>query len=242
MRSLFGRSALRACSGMASPFLPDQPLHTERRYACTKQSTTKPQLFSALYEMKIYPIKNEIFLQNAIKLYSEFWGRVWTGHAEKQECMFDGSSGDLGMLEYCEYEVGYPEENYDNAAIIWANVIKKNTILEWGEDKSGNIYLYSDEYPKFFINVKEYVYGVVESDISQFESFSFLTEKVAIEMLIAKFSIEDISGLKNIVFEYSSQNWDSYSDRFMWSIRELYEESVSKIDKLKSSLNGEQNI
>jgi len=26
-----GRSALRACSGMASPFLPDQSLHAERR-------------------------------------------------------------------------------------------------------------------------------------------------------------------------------------------------------------------
>ena len=25
-----GRSALRACSGMASPLLPDQSLHTER--------------------------------------------------------------------------------------------------------------------------------------------------------------------------------------------------------------------
>lgn len=28
---LIGRSALRACSGMASPFLPDQSLHAERR-------------------------------------------------------------------------------------------------------------------------------------------------------------------------------------------------------------------
>ena len=26
-----GRSVLRACSGMALPFLPDQSLHTERR-------------------------------------------------------------------------------------------------------------------------------------------------------------------------------------------------------------------
>jgi hypothetical protein len=26
-----GRSALRACSGMASPFLPEQSLHAERR-------------------------------------------------------------------------------------------------------------------------------------------------------------------------------------------------------------------
>ena len=26
-----GRSALRACSGMASPFFPEQPLHAERR-------------------------------------------------------------------------------------------------------------------------------------------------------------------------------------------------------------------
>ena len=26
-----GRSALRACSGMASPLLPEQPLHAERR-------------------------------------------------------------------------------------------------------------------------------------------------------------------------------------------------------------------
>ncbi len=31
LASSLGRSALRACSGMASPCLPDQPLHAERR-------------------------------------------------------------------------------------------------------------------------------------------------------------------------------------------------------------------
>lgn len=31
LASSLGHSALRACSGMASPFLPEQSLHAERR-------------------------------------------------------------------------------------------------------------------------------------------------------------------------------------------------------------------
>ena len=195
-----------------------------------------------LIDMKIKPIKNIEFLQNSICIYSDFWDLVWRGHDEKQACRFDGSSEDLDMLDYCEYEVGHPVENYDSAAIIWGNVIQKNTLLKWGEDENENIYLYSDQYPRFSINVKEYVHGVIHSNISQFESFSILTEKIALEMLIAQFPYDDIADLSNIVFEFSVQGGDSYSERMKWAIRELYKSKGDKIDELQKSLKGDKNV
>jgi len=43
-----GRSALRACSGMASPLLPDQSLHAERRlpwrYVQKIRGNSKPRI------------------------------------------------------------------------------------------------------------------------------------------------------------------------------------------------------
>lgn len=188
--------------------------------------------------MKIQPIKNKMFLEDAICLYRDFWDRAWEGHSYKQICNFDGSGDDLDMLNYCEYELGYPDKTYDSAAIIWGNVIEKNTKLKWGEDELGNIYLYS-EYPRFSINVKAYVHERINSDFSEFDcgSFSFLTEKIAIEMLMVNNSYEDIAALAEIVFQYSGDYL--YSIYFMSAVCTLYKKKTDMMNSLREILNDE---
>ena len=53
-------------------------------------------------------IENETdlkFLDEAVNLYKSFGERCQHGHEDKQECNFNGSSKDLDILAYCEYEL-----------------------------------------------------------------------------------------------------------------------------------------
>ena len=174
---------------------------------------------------------NLFFLEEAIDLYRSFWNKNWHGHKDKQECSFDGSSKDLDMLAYCEYELGFPEENYESAAIIWANVIQANSILDWGRDKKGNICLFysGDEYSTFSLNIENYVSEFMYRNVSQFDNFYYLTEKVLIDIFITEASAEPYMKLIKIV--KSSKEY-SYSENLMYSIQEIYGFSSNKCIEL----------
>jgi len=189
-------------------------------------------------------IKNETnlqFLDEAITLYESFWEKNWHGHEEKQECNFDGSSKDLDMLGYCEYELGFPEENYDSAALIWANVIQTNSILDWGRDKKGNICLFysGDKYSTFSINIENYVSEFMYRNISQFDNFYYLTEKVLIDIFMTEISAEPYKELLKIV--KSSEDY-SYSGSLIYSINEIYGPSSNKCIELAKYLTENHDI
>lgn len=176
------------------------------------------------------------FLKEAIDLYGGFWERNWSGHENKQECLFDGSKQDLNMLAYCEYELGFPEEDYDNAALIWANVIYANSYLEWGCDQDRNIYLYHEENGDytFAINVKSYVFGFMVSNVSQFDNFHFLTEKILIEMMLSnQHTINEYDELIKIIQEFGEY---SYSESLIEAIGDIYKPSSKKCKELSKLL------
>lgn len=177
-----------------------------------------------------------MFLVEAQDLYRDFWDKAWQGHKDKQICNFDGTVEDLHMLGYCEYELGYPEDGYASAAIIWANVIRTNSVLDWGQNESGEIYLHAEEeHIRYSLDIEAFVLNFIDSGVSQFEGFDFLTEKVLIEMFVADFSAEDVRGLLSIVQECAAATDDTYSARFASAVREIYGDQ-SKICKQLSDL------
>ncbi|PWQ93447.1 hypothetical protein DKT75_17615 [Leucothrix arctica] len=143
------------------------------------------------------------------------------------------------MLGYCEYELGHPDDSYEAASIIWANVILNNTDLLWGEKKA-EIYLFTDDkdYPTFEVNVHRYAKNMIDSGISQFDSFSFMTERLLIDMLLAGYQIEELQRLKSIVYECTNDNNGSYSERFITAAGELYKANKENLTHLHDMLNG----
>lgn len=186
----------------------------------------------------IKPVSNYLFLVEAQDLYREFWDTAWQGHQDKQICNFDGSVDDLDMLGYCEYELGFPEENYSKAAIIWANVIRSNSVLDWGQNESGEIFLHAKEEHMFrySLNIEAFVLNFIQSGISQFESFDFLTEKVLIEMFVAELSAADAQGLLSIVKARTAATDDTYSSRYAYAVREVYGEQSALCRELSNVL------
>ena len=145
---------------------------------------------------------------------------------------------DLRMLDYCEYELGHPDETYKSASIIWANVILKNTDLLWGE-KNGEVYLFTgdQEYPKFDVNIYSFVKDIVDSGISQFDSFSVLTEKLLINMLMSEYQIENLGKLKSIVHEYTDEGSASFSESIIYAVGEIYKDHQQNLKALHGVLD-----
>lgn len=192
-----------------------------------------------MYKYMIKKETNLKFLDEAVNLYQSFWERNWRGHEYKQECNFDGSSKDLDMLGYCEYELGFPEEDYNSAALIWANVIQTNSILDWGRDKKGAVCLFysGDKYSPFSIRIENYVSDFMYREISQFENFFLLTEKVLIDIFLTEISTEPYKKLIKIVKSFED---DSYSERLIYSIQEIYGFRSSKCDELANILTANE--
>ncbi len=187
----------------------------------------------------IKEISNTSFLNKTINLYRDFWDKRWQGHENKQTCNFDGSMQDLRMLDYCEYELGHPDDSYKSASIIWANVIQKNTDLIWGEE-NGELYLFTgdSEFPRFNVNIHRFVMNIINSDISQFHSFPVLTEKLLINMLMSEYQIENLDKLKSIVFQYTNECSASFSESFIYAVGEIYKDHKQNLKELHGVLDG----
>ncbi len=188
----------------------------------------------------ITPITDTTFLNESIKIYKDFLNSLKDGEGNKIICNFDGSIEDLHMLGYCEYEIGFPEEDYAHAAFIWANVIYTNSSLIWGQDKNKNIYLFSEN-DSFAINIKSYVFDFMFGHTSQFYNFGYLTEKLYLEMSIAEFSFEELEKLLYVVKNISN-HLDSYSKELIYAIKDTYKKQTSELNKfisiLKENIEG----
>ena len=180
---------------------------------------------------------NSEFLLDAIQLYKRHWELAWVGHSDQQECNFDGSILDIDMLGYCEYELGHPEENYKAASFIWGNVIQKHTNLEWGI-QNNQYFLFTDEdgYCNFNINVHSYIAEIINSNISQFESFSIATEKVALDMVLSNYPTDVILDLVTLVNSIVNDCDTSYSEQVAYAASELFNNNQGQIKKIKDSL------
>lgn len=177
------------------------------------------------------------FLEAAILCYRAFWERAWQGHSHPQTCHFNGGLGDLRMLAYCDYELGHPDATYQTAALLFANIIETNTDLCWGEDASGEYYLFSAQsYPRFACRVSDFVMTLSHSGLSQFDSFEVLSEKILLELLMAGFERSQLTRLKAIVDACRADGSETYSEKMLEAIAGLFDLTEADLDGFLSLL------
>ncbi|MHC4551914.1 MAG: hypothetical protein ACYSUT_03990 [Planctomycetota bacterium] len=92
-----------------------------------------------------------------------------------------GSRDDIDMLDYCIYELGFPEDNYYYASFIWGNVLQKNMKLSWGTFNEQYV-LYHENHFKYMIFPYYRVIEAMNFPVPQFDKFSWLTEKTIWEI------------------------------------------------------------
>jgi hypothetical protein len=152
-------------------------------------------------------------LDNAISLYAKFWSSMDLNSKmfEGREITFDGSLRDLEALFYCVYEVGFPEDDYYNASLIWAQVVVKNTEAQWLEPISGNIAIGGPDvdYPKLIFFPHTRLLEIAEGAYTQFDLFAFLTDHLLFHAALSGYTIHDLPKLYEMSF---SQDYSGFSD------------------------------
>jgi hypothetical protein len=149
--------------------------------------------------MKISIPKNPNFIEKSLEIYRGFWQERLQGDID-HDCKFLGDANDIAALGYCVYELGFPEEDYLHTSVVWGNVIQKHTNLIWGEDPSGNLLLYSDQFPRFLLYPHARINEIMHSTSPiQFDQFDLITEKVFLEMIMSGYYPEDLSNFIDLV-------------------------------------------
>ena len=166
-----------------------------------------------------HALKPPIELEKAISVYSEFWSGMNLNLEppfKDDEIKFDGSLRDLDALFYCEYEVGYPEDDYFYASLIWSQVMVNSTELRWLESISGNIAIGGPDtdYPKmiFFPHTRLLELAIC-SNTPQFDLFCVMTDQLLLQGVLAGYRINHLPKLYELCFsqQYSSGSGLSFT-------------------------------
>lgn len=136
-------------------------------------------------------------LEEALELYREFAKRTDLRTPAGTEIRFDGSADDLYGLDYCVYELGFPEEGYRSASLIWAHAIVNLTELHWME-AVGSEFAIGASYEGhanlvFFPHTR--LLEVFARGFSQYEGFTVLKDHLLLHALDAEYEPDDLPRL-----------------------------------------------
>lgn len=147
-------------------------------------------------------------------VFRKFWAHVRGTDNHLPACAFEGGEEDLFVLSYCIYEVGFPDDDSHLVSLIWANVMRRATPLVWAKDESGNIALKSpgDQFPRFLFYPHSNLLELLESSVTQFDTFEVLTEKLLAQMCAAGYELNEIASLVEIVIGLESDSEFSLID------------------------------
>ncbi|MEO5917581.1 MAG: hypothetical protein ABIS50_25350 [Luteolibacter sp.] len=152
-------------------------------------------------------------LGDAISLYQDFWSKLKLNETtfSKNQILFDGSPKDLDALFYCVYEVGFPEEDYFGASLIWAQVMVNNTEARWLESIRNNIVIGGpdDDYPRLIFFPHARLVEIAKGSQTQFDVFAILTDQFLFQGVLSGYSPVDLTKLRDLTF---SQAYANYSD------------------------------
>ena len=146
-------------------------------------------------------------LEEAVTAYRAFWQKLGM-NARGWDVHFDGSEADLGALFYCVYEVGFPDDDYRHAALIWAQAMVNLTEIRWLERVAGQIAIGgpTDGYPRLVFFPHTRLLEIAEGSHTQFDVFAFLTDSLLLQALCAGHDYPEIPKLCALAF-----GQDSYS-------------------------------
>jgi hypothetical protein len=168
--------------------------------------------------MKITPITNYSFIEKSINVYSDYNKLI-------KDLGIDhfGTGGveDIQLLTYCYYEGSPDDPNNYHSTIIWANVIVKNTHLNWGKDNQKNLVLYSQK-PDYLIYPVSRVSEALNSNFTQFDKYEFLTENILLELQVCdNLEFNSYRKLTDVVKVLRADSDISFSELLSDQIKEL---------------------
>lgn len=146
-------------------------------------------------------------LAEAVALYREFWDKLEL-NSRGWDVRFDGAEADLKALGYCVYEVGFPDEDYRLAALIWAQAIVHLTEMRWLEPIAGQHAIGgpTDGYPRLVFFPHARLLEIAEGSYTQFDTFALLTDSLLLQALCAGYEGPELPKLCALSFgqDYSS--------------------------------------
>ncbi|WP_035615260.1 hypothetical protein [Haloferula sp. BvORR071] len=140
-------------------------------------------------------------LEEAVAIYRSFWSerglnsKGWNVH-------FDGSEADLQALYYCVYELGFPDDDYRLAALIWAQAMVHLTEIRWLEPIAGQFAIGgpTDGYPRLVFFPHTRLLEIAKGSHTQFDVFAFLTDSLLLQALRAEHEPSEIPKLCALSF------------------------------------------
>ncbi|MBC7821133.1 MAG: hypothetical protein IAG10_29960 [Planctomycetaceae bacterium] len=146
--------------------------------------------------------------------------RAYWKAANQPSYKFEGAREDVQALDYLDYELGYPKSEYQGAAFIWGEVLRRHyPLLQWRIGDEGEWFLVADDFPSYSIWPYARIVETQNSSIPQFGKYQILTEKTVVDFLLFSDLDDDAQGrLKSLI------DWDYYGD-FMLPLKHL----VSKL-------------
>jgi len=145
-------------------------------------------------------------------LYKEYWSQFdfsnYLPDWEPRRATFDGEVFDLDALAFCEYEVGFPDEDWSSAALIWAQVMVVSGEAQWLEPINGQIAICgpNSDYPWCVFFPVSRVSEMRLRQFPQFDRFATLTDLFVLQLLHVGYEVESIPKLCRISLQ---QEYDS---------------------------------
>jgi len=189
-------------------------------------------------------IEDDSFVEKSIEVYKKFWDKCWEGHKHKQKCDFIGDIDDIKMLNYCNYELGFPEKDFYHASIVLGNVIKKHTGLLWAKDSAGNIALVEspEQCFRYTVSIHNRVKDAMNTRHTEWEEFNILLQKIYFEMLLAFIEVEEIPLFEKLILELEHDDDLLYSTQYMLGRLLKHRNDINGLEnaitELKNSFNG----
>lgn len=182
-------------------------------------------------------------LQTSVATYRIFWGSLnFSGvDWDPGETKFDGGVADLEALAFCEYEVGFPEEDLSLASLIWGQVMVVSGEATWLDLIDGQIAIGGpgSNYPPVVFFPYSRLTEIRLGTFQTYDWFATLTDLFLLQAFHAGYEAEDLPELCEISARQEYWTGASEMDRLAEPLQTLRSLRNSQPD---GAANGSQPI
>ena len=116
-----------------------------------------------------------------------------------EELRLTGTANDLSLLNWCEYETGYPGEDWVVGAHVWANLIVSVGSASWAKGENSELYLVSplasDGWNRWRFEVLPMYKHFQLNEYVQWGAVDTLTQFFMVHVLFGGGELSDLKGV-----------------------------------------------
>ena len=142
----------------------------------------------------VYLAERPAEINSAITIFENFCEKF-----HFKETNVTGTLNDLILLNYCEYETGYPDGDWVVGARIWANMVVSVGSAAWARGEGGELFLVSplasDGYNRWSYEILPMFQHYQYNEYVQWGAVDTLTQFFMIHVLFGGGELSEIKGL-----------------------------------------------